>query len=267
MSQSPPDMQRRLLGDFLRDRRQRLDPVQLGLPLGSRRRTRGLRREEVAMLSGISATWYTWMEQGREIAVSPHALARLATALSLSRAERAYLFQLAGRHDPDAGAAAPDPAAERIALLRRTVAAITAPAYAMDHRYRMLAWNGAAEGLFTGWLDRPADPPPNMLRFLFLDPAARTLVVDWQQRCQRVLAELRADYSLHLADAELADLLAALQAGSRDFAAGWKQAAVQGREGGERAFNHPVQGLLRFQQLTFALETQPGHRLVVLHPV
>ncbi|SNT13543.1 MULTISPECIES: helix-turn-helix transcriptional regulator [unclassified Azospirillum] len=264
MSVTSPELQRRMLGDFLRNCRTRLEPAAVGLPIGGRRRTRGLRREEVALLAGISATWFTWLEQGREVAASPHALARLADALRLSRAERAYLFQLAGRHDPQAGQGA-DPALAMLALLRQTVQALSVPAYAMDHRYTMLAWNGAAEALFTGWLDQPS--PHNMLRFLFLDPAARTLVVDWRHRTRRVLAELRADYSRHLEDQALIDLLAELRAGSATFAEGWRDQTVLDREGGERRFNHPTQGPLTFQQLTFALDAAPDHRLVVLHPV
>ncbi|WP_211101319.1 helix-turn-helix transcriptional regulator [Niveispirillum sp. SYP-B3756] len=134
MTVTSPELQRRMLGDFLRNCRTRLEPTAVGLPAGGRRRTRGLRREEVALLAGISATWFTWLEQGREVAASPPALARLADALRLSRAERAYLFQLAGRHDPQAGQGS-DPALSMLALLRQTVQALSVPAYAMDHRY------------------------------------------------------------------------------------------------------------------------------------
>lgn len=263
MTSPNAEEQRRLLGDFLRDCRLRRDPAAAGLPVAGRRRTRGLRREEVAMLAGISATWFTWIEQGRDVAASPQALARLAGALALSRAERAYLFQLAGRHDPD-GVPPADAAAAETALLHRTVAACAVPAYAIDHRYRMLAWNAAAADLFGPWLTAPS---PNMLRFLFLDPAARRLVVDWDNRARRVLAEFRADHGRHLDDGELAALIAELSAASPAFAAGWRDRAVLGREGGERRFQHPVRGLLRFQQQNFAVETRPDHKLVLLHPL
>src|SRR6266852_3047196 len=101
---TPTAAQRRMLGDFLRAHRARLSPTSLGLPLGSRRRTPGLRREEVAQSCGMSATWYTWLEQGRDVSASPTALAGLAGALRLTPAERAYLFELAGRRDPSAPA-------------------------------------------------------------------------------------------------------------------------------------------------------------------
>src|SRR5215813_11887110 len=99
----------RELGDFVRAQRERLKPGDVGLPAGARRRTSGLRREEVAQLCGLSVTWYTWLEQGRDVSVSPSALARLARGLRLSRAERSYMFELAGKRDPDRSGAGDDP--------------------------------------------------------------------------------------------------------------------------------------------------------------
>lgn len=264
----PPDTaaptdQRQLLGTFLRDRRSRLDPASLGLAATGRRRTAGLRREEVAMLAGISATWLTWLEQGRDIQASPQALDRLARTLRLNAAERAYLFQLSGRRDPREPDRDDDPAAQR-ERLRDAVAALSVPAYALDHRYDLLAWNRAAADLFSGWLDQAG--PHNMLRYLFLDEAARRLLVDWPARAARVLAEFRADHGRHLQDPGLAALIAELRASSRDFAARWSGADIRGREGGERLFQHPLRGLLRFRQMTLAVETRPDLRLVMLLP-
>lgn len=255
--------QRRLLGDFLRERRGRMDPPTLGLPVTGRRRTAGLRREEVAMLAGISATWLTWLEQGRDIQASPQALDRLARSLRLNAAERAYLFQLSGRRDPRQPDMADDPAA-RHDRLRAAVAALSVPAYALDHRQDLLAWNQPAQTLFTGWLDQPG--PHNLLRYLFLDEGARRLLVDWPARAARVLAEFRADHGRYLQDPGLAALIADLRAGSRDFASRWAAADIRGREGGERLFQHPEQGLLRFRQMTLSVETRPDLRLVMLLP-
>src|SRR6202035_1067361 len=103
MIAADPHPQQRELGDFVRAQREKLKPAAFGLPGAGRRRTPGLRREEVAQLCGLSVTWYTWLEQGREVSVSPTAVARLANALRLGRAERAYLFELAGKRDPDQG--------------------------------------------------------------------------------------------------------------------------------------------------------------------
>src|SRR5262249_46621965 len=151
MSEVERDERRRELGDFVRSLREKLTPAALGLPPGARRRTPGLRREEVAQLSGLSVTWYTWLEQGRDMSLSTVALARLANALRLGRAERAYLFELAGRRDPDHGAGETD---ELPAAVLGCVESIASPAYVLDQGWTARVWNSAAERLFVGWLDR-----------------------------------------------------------------------------------------------------------------
>jgi transcriptional regulator with XRE-family HTH domain len=262
-SADPAAPQRRLLGAFLRERRARLDPATAGVGTGSaRRRTPGLRREEVAHLAGISGTWLTWLEQGRAVQASPQALDRLARALHLSATERAYLFQLSGRRDPHEPDMAGDADAALLPMLRHVVTDLSAAAYVLNHRYDMLVWNPAAADLFAGWLDRPGTH--NQLRYLFLDVAARSLLVDWPARAARVLAEFRVDHGRRLQDGALADLIAELRAGSPDFAAGWTGAEVRGREGGERLFQHPRHGLLRRRQVTLAVEGRPDLRLVIL---
>src|SRR6516225_9954802 len=139
---------RRALGAFLMARRARLCPTALGLPVAGRRRTPGLRREEVAQLAGLSVTWYTWIEQGRDVSVSPAALARLARTLQLSGAERTYLFDLAGKRDP--AGPAPALAPEAPAALEAAVQAIAAPAYVLDRQCNAVAWNALASRLFIG---------------------------------------------------------------------------------------------------------------------
>ena len=141
-------LRRQALGEFVRSARSRITPQMAGLPEGSRRRTPGLRREEVAQLCGISVTWYTWIEQGREVSVSPSVWSRIAGVLQLARAERAYLFELADCADPqpprdDAGGA-PGP-------LRACVDAIRAPAYVLDRAWNLLAWNEPLRELFDDW--------------------------------------------------------------------------------------------------------------------
>src|SRR5215475_7587947 len=174
--------QRRLLGAFIRAHRERVPPEGQSV----RRRTPGLRREELAARAGISPTWYTWLEQGRSVQASPEALARIADALLLSRAERAYLFQLAGRGDPGVPS---DTAADAPASLLAIVAQLSQPAYGLDRLWNACCWNDAASRLFRGWLD--GDHHRNLLRFVFLDPAARRLIPDWELRARRVLAEFR----------------------------------------------------------------------------
>src|ERR1700759_4828732 len=136
------------LSAFLRALRERQSPADFGLAAGGRRRTPGLRREEVAQLCGLSVTWYTWLEQGREISLSPTALARLAAALRLGRAPRDYLFELAGKRDPEDGVVAID---ELPAPIIACVKAIRTPAYVLDRTWTARAWNTGSERLFVGW--------------------------------------------------------------------------------------------------------------------
>jgi len=253
----------RALGDFIRAHRERLSPQAVGLPPGPRRRTPGLRREEVAQLCGVSPTWYTWIEQGRPVSASADALARIAVALQLSRAERAYLFELAAQRDP----AEPDPAAaDAPATLLQTVQLVDAPAYVLDRQWDALAWNAHAADLFTGWLEGPTDAAHdrNLLRFTFTEPRARALIVDWEARARRLAAEFRADSIRHLNDAPTRTLIDSLIATSDNFARFWASQDVGEREGGRREFNHPRHGALAYDQITL----KPAHRedlkLVVL---
>lgn len=245
------------LGAFLRARRERLAPDEAGIAGGRRRRTPGLRREEVADLAGISATWYTRLEQGRDVAASPAALARLAAALRLTRAERAHLFELAGRHDPVvapiADAVSPD--------LVRAVAALTVPAYLLDACWSARAWNVAAADLFTGWL---GGAEANLLRYVFLDPAARQFIVDWPVRSARLQAEFRIDHARRLHVPGVAALVEDLCRASPEFRDGWQGQRVLGREGGRRSFAHPTRGRLDYDQVTFVPAVDPDCKLVML---
>lgn len=262
--------QRRALGDFLRAHRERLTPAAVGLPPMGRRRTPGLRREEVAQLCGLSSTWYTWIEQAREVSISAGALAAVAGALRLSRAERAYLFDLAGKRDPERGAEPlPHHAAAQV---QAAVAAVAAPAYALDRCWDVLAWNDAAADLFRGWLDTSGmsgmsgtpGTPKNLLRYIFLDAGAQTLIQDWDSRARRVVAEFRAECSAYLDDSPVRALTDALQRESRVFAALWSQQDVVEREGGRRGFHHPERGDVDYAQVTFRLSGYDDVKLVML---
>jgi transcriptional regulator with XRE-family HTH domain len=252
--------QRRELGDFVRAQREKLTLEAAGLTGGARRRTPGLRREEVAQLCGLSATWYTWIEQGRDVSVSPAALARLASTLRLGRAERAYLFELAGKRDPDGGGSETD---EMPPAVLACVETIGSPAYVLDRTWTVRGWNAKAQRLFVGWLDGP-ESDRNLMRFIFLEPAARSLICGWEERARRVAAEFRAACSAHLNDPSLRALIEELRHRSPEFARFWDQHGVLGREGGERTFNHPEDGFLRYEQVTFNLASQPDLKLTVL---
>jgi transcriptional regulator with XRE-family HTH domain len=249
---------KRELGEFVRAHRERLMPAAIGLADGKRRRTPGLRREEVAQLCGLSTTWYTWIEQGREVSASSAALARLADVLQLGRAERAYMFELAGKRDPDGASSESDPSP----AILECVETIVSPAYILDRAWNALAWNTRAERLFAGWLD--GEDERNLLRFIFLKPAARKLICDWEHRARRVAAEFRAAAGTRINDAALRALIASLQQDSAEFRCFWDQHEVLGREGGERTFDHPIDGFLRFEQVTFNLAGQSDFKLTML---
>lgn len=258
-----PAEQRRLLGAFLRAHREALSPEAAGQPTNplARRRTPGLRREEVAQLCGLSTTWYTWVEQGRDIALSAAALARLADALRLNPPERHYLFELARRLDPapppaEADAAAPP---ELLAVLE----SLPHPAYLLDRLWHVRGRNAAAERLFAPWF---ASGEPCLLRWVFLDAAARRFILDWDNRARRLLAEFRADTAHHPEDPPMQALVQELLRHSPDFARFWNSHAVLAREGGLRCFLSPEDGELRYEQVTLIPAAHPEHKLVTLLP-
>jgi transcriptional regulator with XRE-family HTH domain len=268
----PDETQRRELADFLRAQRAQLRPEGFGFATGSRRRTPGLRREEIAQLCGMSATWYTWIEQGRDVSVSPHTLARLAKTFGLSGAERSYLFGLAGKGDPAGGRETTDRDAPE--ALAAAINAIALPAYVLDRAWNARAWNARAQRLFVGWLDGSwrdvanADDSrshdKNLLRYVFLSDAARALIRDWEERARRLVAEFRADAGRHLDDPPIRTLIDELANRNAVFARLWGEHAVLGREGGERTFDHPLDGFLRYEQITMTLANRPELKFVML---
>lgn len=257
----PDTNQRRQLGAFLRARREALPAPAPGFSTAGRRRTPGLRREEAAAAAGVSTTWYVWAEQGRAVSLSPQALARLAAALRLTPAERAYMFALAAKLDPDPpheapGQQVPD---ELLSL----PAAIAAPAYILDPCYNGCAWNEPARRLFAPWLE---SGEPNLLRYVFQHERAKIFIQDWPARAQRLAAEFRAE-AAHEPDAPARRALAeTLSRESAAFSQYWNSYAVLAREGGLRLFNHPALGPLRYTQHNFAPIAHPGYRLVILTP-
>ena len=248
------------LGAFLRAARERLRPADFGVAPGRRRRTPGLRREEVAALCAVSPTWYTWIEQGRDVAASPATLRALAEGLRLSVAERAHLFRLAGRADPD-----PVPMAQADAQrLQMLVDAVAAPAYVLDRHWNALAWNAAAAGLFAQWLGGAQPGLPNLLRYVFLDARAPELIADWELRAERLAAEYRADsVGLHHDAGHLA-LVAELCRASAVFERAWRANRVVAREGGGRTFRGPGGESVVFEQFTLKLALRPDVKLIVL---
>ncbi|MDE7548342.1 helix-turn-helix transcriptional regulator [Acetobacter fabarum] len=253
--------QHRALGAFLRARRDALLPGDVGLhSLPGRRRTKGLRREEAAQICGISTTWYTWLEQGRDVSCSTATLARIASALHLSPAERGYLFELGQMKDPDAALL---PAASVLPeQVRIFPEHLSVPCYVLDSLWNACAANKAARNLFVGWLD---SRECNLLRYIFLTPDARTFLDDWETSARRVLAEFRAT-SIHGDRQQVDTLVQDLMSQSPDFERLWHNQSVLLRAGGARRFHHPVHGPVNLEQTTLTFTTWPQYQLVTLTP-
>ncbi|UCI06487.1 helix-turn-helix transcriptional regulator [Mesorhizobium sp. B1-1-8] len=214
---------RKELGRFLRAMRERVAPAKHGLSTGTRRRAAGLLREEVALLAGISATWYTWLEQGREANPSAQVLKALADALMLLPVEREHLFKLAKPEWLPAPRESPSPDPRIASLL---TALCPNPAYALDRIWDFVAWNDPAAALFGGF--DPDDPARrNLLWRLFLDPAWRALFADWELVARSAIAQFRAATVAYAAAADVRAVLDPLKALSPDFARQWAEMRVE----------------------------------------
>lgn len=256
----PDSNPRRLLGAFIRTHREHLPAPTKSI---GRRRTPGWRREELADAAGVSVTWLTWLEQGREVQASVTTLIRLSQALSLSPAERASLFDLAGRRDPDSTAEVPTDMLPQLLDLPNQ---FNGPAYLIDRVWTARTWNRQAAKLFAGWLG-PKSSEHNLLNYVFLNAEAQCFIADWPLRAQRLVAEFRADFHRRPLDSDLQQLVNQLLAQSPAFAQYWQQQAVLYREGGERSFNHPQRGILNYCQTTLVVTMQPDCKLVCLTPI
>ncbi len=247
------------LGDFLRSRRERLDPTALGFPK-LRRRTPGLRREEVAALAGIGADWYLRLEQGRSTSPSAATVEALGRALQLNATELAHLRALTRADRPPPFASEQVPPA-----MARVVASLRDPAYVTGRRLDILAWNLAADRLLG--LSRLAEPDRNTLALIFLAPNARQLFGGgWEAEARRVLAAFRATHDLLADDSAFASLLARLHASS-DFARWWKAHDVRVPRSGVKVFYHPKLGARAFEHSSYQSNDDPALRLVVLVPM
>ncbi|MFC4452540.1 helix-turn-helix domain-containing protein [Deinococcus sonorensis] len=261
--QPPPELnltldRRAELADFLRTRRMRLSPEQVGLGGAGRRRTPGLRREEVALLAETSTTWYTWLEQRRDIRVSAPLLDRLARALLLDHGERTHLFALAGLPLPLSTELHEDvsPAVERF------IHGLSQPAYVLGRRWDYLTWNAAAEAVFGSlWLLPPEER--NILRRLFLDPERRLFHTDWHCAAAGLVARFRADSAPFLEEPWMAALIEELQTRSPDFRRLWARHDVRGDPDGLKDFQHPEMGRMIFEHLILRLPDAPDLRVVV----
>jgi transcriptional regulator with XRE-family HTH domain len=251
------------LADFLRKRRAALQPEEVGLPSsGGRRRTPGLRREEVALVAGVGTTWYTWLEQGRDVRASVDVLEAIARALRLSDAEREHLMLL-GRGD--AAPAIPAPEAASPALRRMVEGLDPHPAYVIGRAHDYLCWNRSMATTFGDPLDWP-EGERNAVWLAFMDPARRAMLVDYEPSARRLLARFRGDLAANVGDPRFEQLIAALREGSPQFRKWWSAHEVRGSGEGTKLMNHPSGQRLVFEHATFRHAVNPEQRLVLYTP-
>lgn len=241
------DQRRSELSRFLRTRRLRLSPQSAGFQHAdySRRRTKGLRREEVAALAGISLPWYNSLEQGRDINVSDQVLDSLARALQLNEDERKHLFTLASPRRPEANSNEQDPVVSS-SLLFLLDQMPTVPAYVSDDKMNVLAWNGLASVVFGPF--ETAEPyGRNMIWRMFMVPACRTLFIGWESLAFSMLGFFRTLYTRHIEDQWYQEFIAKLKDGSPEFAEWWDNYEVQCTAQHPRVLSHPRAGLLHLK--------------------
>ena len=251
------------VSEFLKSCRARLQPGDLGLPDPQRRRTPGLRREDVAALSGLSVTWYTWLEQGRNVHVSDTVLDRLSITFRLSTDERSYLYSLAQHRPPPLNSDGAQQTANPAVL--QMLHTLPIPALVKTARWDVIGWNRLVAQVFRDYDSLlPADR--NLLRILFTDPIYAIDAAEFREMARRVLAKFRIDYSQAGSDPAFDELISELEQRSPTFRTVWRSPEVTGRSEGVNLIRHPVHGELRFEHSSYVPEGQPLHRVVVFVP-
>jgi transcriptional regulator with XRE-family HTH domain len=251
-----------LLGTYLRDRRIRLDAAAFGFA-GSRRRTPGLRREEVAQRANISPTWYTWLEQGRGGAPSADVLDRIARALMLTDVEREHLFLLGLGRPPEVRYRATEGVTPR---LQRVLDALeSSPAIIRTATWDVVAWNRAATVVLTDYAKLPPEGR-NILRMIFCDPRVREAQYDWDSVARFVVASFRADAARAGAVSHVAHFVDELCRLSPEFASLWRDNDVRGHGEGVKHLRHPVLGPISFEHSAFAVDGRTDLGMVVYNP-
>jgi transcriptional regulator with XRE-family HTH domain len=254
---------RQELGDFLRTRRARISPEQVGLPIRQRRRTPGLRRDEVALLAGMSVDWYTWLEQGRTINVSEPVLESLVQVLQLNAREREHLYLLAYQHLPPEMPEVNETVSPTLQHFLDRLE--TSPAYVTGQRWDIVAWNDAACAVFGDFREM-TKRERNIVWRTFTSPTHRQLLVDWEMHAQFILARFRASCRRFLGDPWLTELVEDLMLTSPEFREWWLRHDVQGSPEGRKALNHPTAGLLLLEHLTFQVDDASDLKVTVYTP-
>jgi transcriptional regulator with XRE-family HTH domain len=250
------------VGDFLRSRRARIRPEEVGLPAHGRRRVPGLRREEVAQLAGVSVDYYIRLEQGRGASVSDAVLDAVARVLRLDETEHAYLRTVARPGRRRAGNTGPSRVRPGIQALLDGME--RSPAFVLDQRMDVLAWNALGDAV--NGFSRMAPAERNMPRHLFLDPGARELYPEWAAVAAQAVAHLRLSAGRYADDARLCALVGELSLKSDDFRRLWADHEVRECAYGVKRIQHPVAGLLTLPYETLTVPSQPDQTLVVYTP-
>ena len=251
-----------LLGSYLRDRRAKLDPAPLGFPL-TRRRTPGLRREEVAHRASVSATWYTWLEQGRGGAPSASVLERIARALMLTEVEREHLFLLALGRPPEVRYQLTEGVTPRLQRILDSLE--LSPAIVKTSTWDIIAWNRAASAVLADYEALPVRER-NILRLMFCDPRVRAAQPDWESVARFVVAAFRADAARAGAGANVQTLVDELSRLSPEFAALWRDNDVRTYGEGSKYIRHPLAGLIGLEYSSFAVDGRPDLSMVIYTP-
>lgn len=251
------------LGDFLRTRRGRISPEQVGFPRGNRRRTPGLRRAEVAQLAGVSVEWYTWLEQGRPIGVSIQVLESLVQALQLNTNEREHLFFLAHQQPPPESM--PHCGTVSATVQNYLDHHELSPAFAVGPRWDIIAWNDAARAVLYDF-PRLTMQERNVVWLTFASTSHRQRVVDWEHHARRILAQFRSSYGRLPGDPVLTKLIQDLTEISPEFRAWWPDHEVLRGPEGKKVFNHPQAGYLIFEHLMLQIYDAPDLKVIVYTP-
>ncbi|WP_430242618.1 helix-turn-helix transcriptional regulator [Neorhizobium sp. DAR64861/K0K2] len=257
-----PDITPNSLAAFLKDRRTRLDPGAFGF--SGRRRTPGLRREEVAQRANISPTWYTWLEQGRGGAPSADVLNRIASGLMLTEPEREHLFMLGLGRPPEVRYKSTDGITPRLQRLLDTLDA--SPAFVKTATWDVVAWNAAAAVVLTDYGKLP-EGQRNLLRQIFLSPSLRAKQHDWEGLARFVVGAFRADAARAGAMSEVSDLVDELSKSSPEFAAFWGENDVRLQSDGLKRIEHPDLGTVELEYSAFSLDGRPDLGMMVYNPV
>jgi transcriptional regulator with XRE-family HTH domain len=253
------DLQR---SEFLRMCRTRIRPEDVGLPTSQRARTDGLRREDVAVLAGVSVSWYTWLEQGRDIRISEDVLERICLALRLTEDERTYLFSLVQGRVPRMQGGSHSEAPPDV---ERMLQEIGVPAYALNMRWDVLAWNAQTAAIYRDYSTLP-DEGRNLMEILLTQPARHQDAAQQEAMVQRLCARLRYDYSKNADDPEFEALVQRLRARSPLFNRFWQAPDFNLRAYGAHRFAHHRFGDVTFEHTSYVPDGYPDIRVVICTP-